>query len=82
MRLLILVLLLIVYACTSLDKTLEDSTLTLCLDPRPEVCTMDFRPVCGLRADNSVIRTFSNACMACSELETMAYIDGECDKEE
>lgn len=57
-----------------------------CKDPRPEVCTREYKPVCakkdnGVRcvttpcpsADNV---TASNACTACSDKDVLGYIPG------
>ena len=53
------------------------STLTLCSDPRPEVCTLDWTPVCGATSTGST-KTYANACNACSDKEVVGYIPGEC----
>jgi hypothetical protein len=55
----------------------ENKKLTICTDPRPEVCTMEYRPVCGERKDGSH-KTYSNGCNACSDHEVIGYIEGEC----
>lgn len=47
-----------------------------CSAPRPEICTMNYAPVCGLRGE--VWQTFSNACSACSNKEVIGYHSGEC----
>jgi hypothetical protein len=44
---------------------------------RPQLCTMDFRPVCGHLAAGAR-RTYSNACSACSQPAVDSYTDGEC----
>ena len=49
----------------------------MCTSPRPEVCTMDYAPVCGIRAD-STANTYSNACSACSDPKVIGYNTGEC----
>lgn len=59
-----------------------------CEDPRPEVCTRDYRPVCGLRdsgircittpCEATEWRTYGNACDACADPAVFGYVDGEC----
>ena len=44
--------------------------------PKPEVCTMDYRPVCG--CDD---KTYSNACAAAGAGVSVAY-EGECASDE
>ncbi len=49
----------------------------ICQDPRPEVCTMEYDPVCGDRKDKSA-QTYGNGCQACSDPEVIGYRRGEC----
>jgi hypothetical protein len=51
-----------------------------CTDPRPEICPMNWKPVCGYYSDQSV-KTFSNACSACSDKKIVAYTENQCSKE-
>lgn len=44
-----------------------------CEDPRPEICTLDYRPVCG---DNG--KTYGNGCGACADPNVFEYVTGEC----
>lgn len=60
----------------------------LCTDPRPEVCTEEYSPVCGLvqvqciRAPCPPINeTFPNACQACANKLTISYTQRACDTE-
>jgi hypothetical protein len=48
-----------------------------CTDPRPEVCTQQYDPVCVERSDSSR-RTFGNACTACADSATVRYETGPC----
>ena len=64
-------------ASTDVDKTMPPAGATVCVDPRPEVCTMDYRPVCGTHKDGSV-KTYSNGCGACSNPEVTFWIEGAC----
>jgi len=61
----------------TMDDEFDDKKLTQCVSPKPEVCTKEYKPVCGFEADGNY-RTFSNACMACSDAEINAYDDGAC----
>ena len=48
-----------------------------CADPRPQVCTRDYRPACGLRRDGGR-KTYGNACSACSDPEVVTQAAGAC----
>ena len=48
-----------------------------CTAPRPQLCTMNYLPVCATRKDQSM-QTYANACGACSDEQVIDYIDGEC----
>lgn len=48
-----------------------------CAEPRPQMCTMDYRPACGLRRDNSR-KTYSNACSACADAQVVSQSAGAC----
>jgi hypothetical protein len=48
-----------------------------CSEVRPEMCTMDYNPVCGNLPDGS-FKTYSNGCNACSDLKVISYSLGEC----
>ncbi len=49
----------------------------MCTEPRPEICTMDYQPVCAL-LENGSYKTYSNGCSACSDLAVIRYHDGIC----
>ena len=48
-----------------------------CAEPRPQMCTRDFRPACGLRRDNTR-KTYSNACSACADADVVTQSAGAC----
>jgi hypothetical protein len=48
-----------------------------CADPRPQMCTRDYRPACGLRRDGSR-KTYGNPCTACSDPEVLTQAAGAC----
>lgn len=50
---------------------------THCEEPRGQVCTLDYTPVCG--TDNQgKFKTYSNACTACSNAVVVMHYEGEC----
>ena len=48
-----------------------------CQDPRPEICTMHYDPVCGALEGGSK-KTYSNACAACSDRAVTGYTENPC----
>ncbi len=50
---------------------------TDCTDPRPEICTMDYTPVCAQRGDGTTY-TAGNACSACGDKTVLSHVPGEC----
>ncbi len=48
-----------------------------CPEVRPEMCTMDYNPVCGNLSDGS-FKTYSNGCNACTDPKVISYSQGEC----
>jgi tetratricopeptide (TPR) repeat protein len=48
-----------------------------CADPRPQMCTRDYRPACGLHRDGTR-KTYGNACSACSNAEVLTQSAGAC----
>ena len=48
-----------------------------CPDERPQMCTMDYHPVCGTTASGE-LKTFANACAACSDTTVRGYSEEEC----
>lgn len=64
--------------CSSSQPQPVVSTDTRCAEPRPQVCTMEYAPVCaslvkGGRAD------YSSGCNACADDAVVAYVEGSCD---
>jgi len=49
----------------------------MCTEPRPQVCTKDFRPVCATRRD-STRRTYGNGCDACVDANVVSHVPGPC----
>ena len=87
-RLTITVVSLVCFACSTPQARPVNPLTVECTDPRPQICTMDFTPVCATK-DNRVrcvttpcqsteTKTYSNGCSACANPAVMSYIPGEC----
>lgn len=55
----------------------EGALETVCVEPRPQVCTKHYLPVCGRRADGS-LDTYGNACTACADAAVVGHFPGAC----
>jgi hypothetical protein len=58
----------------------NDAASVACSEPRPQMCTMDYRPVCA-QLENGQLKTYSNGCTACSDTKISSYRDGACEEE-
>ncbi|MEM4637849.1 MAG: hypothetical protein QXK76_02380 [Candidatus Woesearchaeota archaeon] len=68
-------------------KPIKEVKIYDCTEPRPEFCTKEYMPVCGLvqvqciRAPCEPIKqTFGNKCEACSNKLTISYTEGACEE--
>ncbi len=59
-------------------KRTGDQTLTLCPEPRPEICTREYRPVCA-QLQNGGFKTYANGCTACTDTTVTGYREGACE---
>ncbi len=48
-----------------------------CTTPRPQMCTQDYRPVCGTKRDGTQ-QTYGNACGACADANVVTHVPGPC----
>jgi hypothetical protein len=79
--LLIFACILLLQSCSAkvgVDETQSEKAQgKVCPEPRPEMCTQQYDPVCGqLSAGGS--KTYSNWCSACSNKAVKSYVPGEC----
>jgi hypothetical protein len=49
-----------------------------CTEPRPQMCTRDYRPVCGMSGTEQ--KTYGNACSACADKAVISYREGSCEQ--
>jgi len=74
----LLSLMMLVTACASADKKEPGIKEIICQDPRPQMCTMHYMPVCALLQEKQY-KTYSNACSACSDPDVISYIKASCE---
>ena len=89
-RLLIVLGAIVLVACNEQDQTAPGpgAGAVECRDPRPEMCTQDYQPVCATRdngvrcvttpCDSTETATYSNGCMACADPAVYYYVEGAC----
>ena len=76
---LVTTLALVLAACG--NAPVPELTGTQCADPRPQVCTMEYNPVCvTLVAGGS--KQYASPCNACADDAVSAYLPGSCPEEE
>ncbi len=74
----LLTLLSVLLGCAS--DPIEEKPLVgfeACPSPRPQVCTLDYRPVCALLG-NGERREYSNGCSACGDEAVSGFVAGPC----
>ncbi len=63
------------------EIAVADGGPTSCSEPRPQVCTMIYAPVCA-EHNGGRFETHASACNACADDTTLAYVDGLCEEDE
>jgi hypothetical protein len=65
--------------CTTytFESTPRPGAANICTDPRPQICTMEYLPVCATMTDASV-NTYASGCSACSDAQVVSWVEGEC----
>jgi len=66
--------------CASNSEVNNESpalNLTACKDPRPQICTREYNPVCGVLKDGS-LKTGATGCTSCSSPDVVGYTMGAC----
>ena len=66
-----LTLILAAAGCAHTPANLPDNARP-CQEPRPQMCTMEYRPVIGLDKNGETLGEYSNVCSGCAK-EGVAY---------
>ena len=51
--------------------------LRLCEEPRPQVCTLEYAPVCAV-LDGGERKEFASGCSACGDKTVTGHVEGPC----
>ncbi|MCP4256780.1 MAG: alkaline phosphatase family protein [Planctomycetes bacterium] len=63
------------------DSSASGKTLTYCKEPRPQICTREYRLVCAQMRDGSY-KEYSNGCTSCTDQAVNGYYDGACEAQD
>ena len=61
------------------ENNIETDTMVICSEPRPQICTREYRPVCAQMKDGS-FKTYATGCTSCSDSNVVGYRDGACEE--
>ncbi len=71
-------LLLSLFGCAGGQSKPIDGLQTACIEPRPQICTMDYTPVCAGLVSGEV-KTYSNGCSACADVNVVSHRPAACE---
>ena len=55
-----------------------EAKITVCTEPRPQICTREYLPVCATKKDGAE-KTYATGCTACSDKQVVSYREGACE---
>jgi len=59
------------------SKEKNIAKFVVCKEPRPQMCTMEYLPVCA-ELNNESFKTYPSGCSACADVNVIKYKAGEC----
>lgn len=84
----LLLISILLMGCATTQEGPPPLPMTECATPRPQMCAQVYEPVCGAVLTGvqcittpcpaTQYQTFSNACNACADARTAAYVAGAC----
>ncbi len=60
------------------QETGSSPNVIQCTEPRPQMCTMEYLPVCANLRDGTK-RTYASGCVACSDANVVSYRPDRCE---
>jgi hypothetical protein len=61
------------------ESDVVNAEVTQCRNPRPMVCTMEYRPVCATLSGGGMA-TYPSGCNACADVAVERWTDGPCEE--
>lgn len=84
----VIALLPLLAACATPNGGQLPANAQTCTEPRPQLCTMDYNPVCATRDSGTRCvttpcpareqATYANACGACADARVFYHLPGAC----
>ncbi len=60
------------------DVPSEENIIVTCTEPRPQICTNEYKPVCAT-LENNKQETYATGCTACADKFVLSYRNGVCE---
>jgi hypothetical protein len=60
------------------QRTASSPNVVQCTEPRPQICTQEYIPVCANLRDGTK-RTYPSGCVACSDANVVSYRPNRCE---
>lgn len=80
MRRILLMVVVVVLAGCGINQQPTPTMHAQCSSPRPQVCTMEYAPVCATRTAGGA-HEYASGCNACADDSVESYIPGPCAKD-
>ena len=68
---------LVLTACVNSPAPEPEAPGTQCIEPRPQVCTMEYNPVCATLVAGGT-KEYASGCNACADDAVSAYLPDPC----
>lgn len=72
------------------EKNIDNNIFITCNNPRPEICTREYNPVCATKKTGVVCvttpcpsteeKTYATGCTACADPMVIKYKKGQCEQ--